>query len=81
MRAHDLLEAIHEAERFIKRADECIESEAVGHGKWQSKERAAVKRASMDLTRALVAVRASSATDEKKIWRGIYQRRSDVEEG
>jgi hypothetical protein len=57
-----LLSAKAEAERFLKMIDEYIESgEFKTVHEWYppSKYRAAVKRSSMDLTRALVEMRKS----------------------
>ena len=50
-------EALEEAHRFDVRANEYLESVAYNRHKMSSKEMAAMKRASMDLTRALVKVR------------------------
>jgi len=52
--------AIAEAKRFIKRAEEAKKRNYNGKGEyivWLSKESAAAKRASMDLTRALAELR------------------------
>lgn len=53
-----LQEAIREAERFVERAYAAV-NKLKEHNMWfpSSKETAAAKRASMDLTRALVKVR------------------------
>lgn len=54
-------EAISEAKRFIKKAEAAITDltpdKEEKYEKYQSKHNAAAKRASMDLTRALVDVR------------------------
>lgn len=56
----DLRYAIQEAERFIKRAKVAIKAANEGYDTWyQNQYIAAAKRASMDLTRALVFVRKS----------------------
>lgn len=64
MRELDLREAIDEAKRFLKRAEEALaEEERSGLKRstpffWSpSKHSSAVKRASMDLTRALTRLR------------------------
>lgn len=64
MRELDLREAIDEAKRFLKRAEEALAEEERSEPKrstpffWSpSKHSAAVKRASMDLTRALARLR------------------------
>ena len=52
--------AIAEAKLFIKRAEEAKKRNFNGRGEnvlWCSKESGAAKRASMDLTRALAAMR------------------------
>jgi len=52
--------AIAEAKRFIKRAEAAKKRNYKGNGEyvlWFSKESAAAKRASMDLTRALAELR------------------------
>lgn len=51
--------AIVEAERFITRARKAKETllDAGKYGSWGGKDNAAMRRASMDLTRALVQVR------------------------
>lgn len=60
----DLDAAIQEAERFIKCAQVVKDMVNETHGRYEtygvgSKYTAAVKRASMDLTRALVSVRST----------------------
>jgi len=50
-----LANAIAEAERFLDRAKEC--DRMSGPYEWQCKYRAATKRSSMDLTRALADLR------------------------
>jgi hypothetical protein len=50
-----LEEAMDEAHRFLRRA--VVWREVLAEGTYQSKEGAACKRASMDLTRALAEVR------------------------
>lgn len=57
-RINDIIEAVDEARRFIKRADACVQRlTADKWAEYSCKESAAMKRASMDLTRALVKVR------------------------
>lgn len=51
-------EAIIEAERFIRKA-KAVKATMSGDWHYGRKEHAAARRASMDLTRALVQVRAS----------------------
>ena len=54
----NLTDAVIEAERFIKKANAAIDKlKSDSLAEYGSKETAAAKRASMDLTRALVAVR------------------------
>ena len=59
MKIGDLNEAIFEAERFIKKAKEARTRYTAEKWSafWSCKEAAAAKRASMDLSRALVRVR------------------------
>ena len=53
-----LVDAVEEAERFIKKTNLAIDKlESCALAGYGCKETAAAKRASMDLTRALVAVR------------------------
>lgn len=64
MKIEEIQSAINEAERFIKKAKECLEarSETYGTGDYIFHESApmqsgAMKRASMDLTRQLAVLR------------------------
>ena len=59
MKAELLNEAIKEAERFLKKAKTCkTSSEEYKYGThFNSKDAAATKRSSMDLTRALARLR------------------------
>jgi hypothetical protein len=56
MTENELHIAIKEAKRFIKKAKELKETKHT-YPFWSPKENAAMKRASMDLTRALVKTR------------------------
>lgn len=55
--------AVAEARRFISRAEAFITSKASCYG--PSRETAAMKRASMDLTRSLAALRRSPFTKDE----------------
>ena len=51
-------ESIKEAERYIDKANAAIQHlESEGYARYQSRKNASAKRASMDLTNALVEVR------------------------
>lgn len=53
-----LIEAMNEAKRFLKKAEELYKKESQNKGFiWSSKESGALRRASMDLTRALAELR------------------------
>jgi hypothetical protein len=54
-----ILEAVNEAERFLKRAQDLMltPSYKAYPELWPSRESAALRRASLDLTRALAAMR------------------------
>jgi hypothetical protein len=56
---NDVTEAVKEAERFLKKAQELkSKHQEIGDAMfWGSPETGAVKRASMDLTRALAKIR------------------------
>jgi hypothetical protein len=55
---NNVVDAVDEAHRFIKRADAYIQRLATDKwAEYSCKESAAMKRASMDLTRALVKIR------------------------
>ena len=67
-------EAVKEAKRFIARADNLrnkllkdANSRGLHDDLWGSPETAAVKRASLDLTRALAAMRRSSSFEERNV--------------
>jgi hypothetical protein len=59
MNINAVLKAINEAQRFINKADEYIEAEKSKCAEWTMlpKESGALKRSSMDLTRALSQLR------------------------
>lgn len=57
MRREDLEHAIEEAERFLKRAKDLAEAPLDQYNRFQQVKSASVKRASMDLTRALPPLR------------------------
>lgn len=66
MNCKKVSDAISEARRFIERAEEYLNS-APRQGTWfygEAKYSAAMKRASMDLTRALVSVRTPQEREE-----------------
>ncbi|MCK5433355.1 MAG: hypothetical protein KAJ03_11450 [Gammaproteobacteria bacterium] len=51
-------DSIKEAERYIEKANTAIQHlESEGHARYQSRKNASAKRASMDLSNALVEVR------------------------
>lgn len=60
MRYNDIKEAQGEAERFLKRVDEYITVHKNTDQPYSSKEGGALKRASLDLTRALAKMRKSN---------------------
>ena len=57
MNRDDLNHAIQEAERFLARAKDLADAPLDKYGNFQPRKSAAVKRASMDLTHALPALR------------------------
>ena len=57
MNRDDLNHAIKEAERFLARAKDLAKAPLDEYGHFQPRKSAAVKRASMDLTHALPALR------------------------
>lgn len=59
MKLENVKEAAEEAERFIKKYNDYIFAEQTKHASWSMtpKESGALKRASMDLTRALSKMR------------------------
>lgn len=57
MEIKDLKECISEAKRFIKRAKTAKQRIEEDKWLWKSKETAAARRASLDLTRALAELR------------------------
>ena len=56
MTSQNIDEAVAEAKRFIKRAKELKEANSK-EGWWHARESGALRRASMDLTRALAKMR------------------------
>jgi hypothetical protein len=65
MRAYRLKVAIREAKRFLQIAEECekeIDPDARNEFIYPSRQTASVKRASMDLTSALVDIRKGDYT-------------------
>lgn len=57
MNINDLRTAISEAERFLERAQDLLDSPLDKYGHLQPVKTAAVRRASMDLTRSLPPLR------------------------
>ena len=55
--------AISEANRFLTKAKAALKEMKL-HDPWQSKKRAAAKRASMDLSNALVIIRATESQEQ-----------------